>query len=93
MKTYLSIWRNINMKYIVLISDLDCVEIKEVPDELYERIREWLKVLFPMDEPFPKFQKLYDNLCDPRLKDKSGKLLWEELEECKNIDAELIQQY
>lgn len=78
------------MKHITLLSDyLDSVELKQVPDELYNRI---LAFVNPNNYPFPSLQPLYDNLCkdDP---DEIGCILWKELNECDTIESELIQIY
>ena len=77
------------MKYITLLSDLDSVELKEVPDELYNRI---LTFVNPKNLPFPNLQPLYDNLCEDE-PDEIGDNLWKELNECETIESELIQIY
>jgi hypothetical protein len=77
------------MKYINILSDLDCIELKEVPDELYDRI---LSFVNPNNDRFPKIQLLYDELCK-RTTSPTAKTLWNELNDCSNLDSELIQVY
>lgn len=77
------------MKYISILADLDELEVKIVPDELYYRI---LAFVNPTNNTFSKFQVLYDNLCED-VPDQIGMQLWEELNDCENIDCELIQVY
>jgi len=77
------------MKYINILSDLDSIKLKLVPDELYDRI---LTFVNPENYQFPTFQKLYDNLCEDE-PDEIGQKLWEELNDCENVDCELIQIY
>ncbi len=77
------------MKHITILSDLDSIELKLVPDELYDRI---LAFVNPENYQFPSFQKLYDNLCEDE-PDEVGQALWDELNNCENIDSELIQVY
>ena len=77
------------MKYVSILSDLDDLELKIVPDELYDRIVLYVN---PTNYTFPKFQVLYDNLCKS-VPDQLGEQLWNELNDCENVDCELIQVY
>lgn len=77
------------MKYVSILADLDELEVKIVPDELYYRIVAFVN---PTNYQFSKFQILYDNLCvdEP---DQIGVQLWNELNDCENVECELIQVY
>ena len=77
------------MKYVSILSDMDSVELKAVPDELYDRI---IAFVNPTNYPFPNLQPLYDNLCNDDI-DPVGEKLWDELNECENLDCDLIQVY
>lgn len=77
------------MKHITILSDLDSVHIKIVPDELYDRI---LRFVNPENYKFPSFQILYDNLCEDE-PNEVGEKLWEELLSCNNLESDVIQEY
>lgn len=82
------------MKYVTILSDLDSVELKAIPEELYQRIKNFIP-----DEKYNMngFQYLYDILCEQSRKrddvDIVGKKLWKELNDCMSINVELIQVY
>lgn len=77
------------MKYVSILSDLDSLELKQVPDELYTRI---LSFVNPTNNQFPSLQPLYDNLCEDE-PNQIGEDLWNELNDCESINCELIQVY
>ena len=79
------------MKYVSILSDMDSVDLKAVPDELYDRIMAFVN---PENYPFPDLQPLYDNLCnDEEDIDEVGAKLWDELNDCESLDCDLIQVY
>ena len=74
-------------KIIAILCDMDDLTLRKVPIDLYNEIRTYLN-----DEPFPRFQKLYDSLCfddvDPIVREFYDKIC-----KCDVIDCELIQEY
>lgn len=77
-----------NYKIVAILCDMDNLTLYKVPNELYSQIRLYLN-----DEPFPRFQKVYDALCkdeeDPKMRD-----FYDKIESCDKInDVQLIQVY
>ncbi len=81
-----------NYKFVVILSDLSNISLYKVPLELYNRIENYLNKI--SGHGFPDFQKLYDNLCkDDEDIDKVMEVLYRELENCEEINCNVIQVY
>ena len=78
------------MRYVTILSDLDYIELKSVPDDLYEKILNFIKI--DPNDLFPKFQKLYDEVTK-NPKNPIALKLWNELNNCHNVKVDLIQEY
>lgn len=78
-----------SMRYVTILADLDSVCVKAVPEELYQRIKEFVN---PDNHGWSNFQKLYDELCEDE-PDSVAEQLWRELKACNSLHADLIQEY
>ena len=76
-----------NYKIVAVLCDMDDLSLYKVPIELYKEM-----ISFLGDVRFPKFQKIYDALCeddvDPKIQE-----LYERLYQCEIIECDLIQEY
>lgn len=76
-----------NYKVIAILCDRDDLSLYKIPTELYNEIRSYLN-----DEPFPRFQKVYDALCKSNV-DSKMREFYDKIQQCDIIDCQLIQEY
>ena len=83
-----------NYKILAVLSDISDLEVKKVPEDLFNELYVYIKQKFNPNGISAPFQKLYDNLCqDQERQDKKMVEFWKRLEDCETINCDLIQVY